>query len=560
MLSRAAALGSSAAPQASAAARRRPCHATQPRRAAQLPGTSLPQRTSVLAAANKEGRKFADFLQFEEVGTDGPPPPSGLGGDKAVELVDRASSLLAAAREALESVRQRDPADSRNRQTGSGITSSTSATASSSDANSGGRSGGATAAARGLTSFVWESDLDELDEGEAGSFVVGGSSRDSSPPSAAGGAGGDDASQSWSQAGLDSWFGDKVDTGPLQLRPTLKPVASQVSQVAVLERPAGPTTLEFGAPETPQAAGPSIFPASMQLHFQPPEAEAAAAPPASEEAAAEAPPAEAPEGSWERRSGEEMGAHGYWYRWTEVRGCDDAGVVQWYEKWWEVSDWKGMKEMGAEKWGCNARGDAWRETWREAIVVDDASGQPMVERSAHKWAKNEADNEWEEKWDERYWSAGRAEKSAYKWAKEGPDVWHEKWGETYDGAGACLKYTDKWAEREHFGGAREQWGDKWEENFAGGRGTKKGETWSVSGDGQRFSRWWGENHLGDRLVQKYGHSSTGEHWDHTEQMDTYYNPIPHFGYDLALSHSPQLRTVPTLPRDRDSLGSGNAIL
>lgn len=45
------------------------------------------------------------------------------------------------------------------------------------------------------------------------------------------------------------------------------------------------------------------------------------------------------------------------------------------------------------------------------------------------------ENEWEEKWDERYWSAGRAEKSAYKWAKEGPDVWHEKWGETYDGAG-----------------------------------------------------------------------------------------------------------------------------
>lgn len=199
-------------------------------------------------------------------------------------------------------MRQRDPADSRNRQTGSGIKTSTSATASSSDANSGGRSGGATAAARGLTSFVWESDLDELDEGEAGSFIVGGGSRDSSPPSPGnsgalgGGGGGEDASQSWSQAGLDSWFGDKVDTGPLQLRPTLKPVASQVSQVAVLERPAGPTTLEFGAPETPQAAGPSIFPASMQLHFQPPEAEAAAAPPASEETAAEAPPAEAPEG------------------------------------------------------------------------------------------------------------------------------------------------------------------------------------------------------------------------------------------------------------------------
>jgi hypothetical protein len=30
---------------------------------------------------------------------------------------------------------------------------------------------------------------------------------------------------------------------------------------------------------------------------------------------------------------------------------------QWYEKWWEASDWRGMKEMGAEKWGCNARGE-----------------------------------------------------------------------------------------------------------------------------------------------------------------------------------------------------------
>lgn len=38
-------------------------------------------------------------------------------------------------------------------------------------------------------------------------------------------------------------------------------------------------------------------------------------------------------------------------------------------------------------------------------------------------------------------------------------------------------------------------------------------------------------------------------------MDTYYNPIPHFGYELALAHSPQLRSVPTLPwEDEDDLG------
>lgn len=35
----------------------------------------------------------------------------------------------------------------------------------------------------------------------------------------------------------------------------------------------------------------------------------------------------------------------------------------------------------------------------------------------------------------------------------------------------------------------------------------------------------------------------GEHWDTTEQMDTYYNPIPHFGYELALAHSPQVRLL-----------------
>jgi hypothetical protein len=78
----------------------------------------------------------------------------------------------------------------------------------------------------------------------------------------------------------------------------------------------------------------------------------------------------------------------------------------------------------------------------------------------------------------------------------------------------------------------------------------------VSGGGERYNRWWGENHLGDRAVQKYGHSSTGEHWDVTETMDTYYNPVPHFGYDLALAHSPTLRSVPTLPRDRGTLRDG----
>lgn len=70
-------------------------------------------------------------------------------------------------------------------------------------------------------------------------------------------------------------------------------------QVAVLERPAGPTSLEFAPPEAPESAGPSIFPAEMQLHFQTPqpEAEAAAEPEAEAAAEAEAEPATAPEGA-----------------------------------------------------------------------------------------------------------------------------------------------------------------------------------------------------------------------------------------------------------------------
>ena len=62
--------------------------------------------------------------------------------------------------------------------------------------------------------------------------------------------------------------------------------------------------------------------------------------------------------------------------------------MEWQEKWWEASDWAGMKEMGAEKSGCRADGAAWRETWREAIGFDEQCGEPMVERTAHKWAQD----------------------------------------------------------------------------------------------------------------------------------------------------------------------------
>lgn len=37
----------------------------------------------------------------------------------------------------------------------------------------------------------------------------------------------------------------------------------------------------------------------------------------------------------------------------------------------------------------------------------------------------------------------------------------------------------------------------------------QGETWSVSTAGERYNRWWGENHMGDGYVQKFGNSTTG---------------------------------------------------
>ena len=60
--------------------------------------------------------------------------------------------------------------------------------------------------------------------------------------------------------------------------------------------------------------------------------------------------------------------------------------MEWEEKWWEASNWAGMREMGAEKSGVGADGSAWRETWREAIDYDAATAEPTVERTAHKWA------------------------------------------------------------------------------------------------------------------------------------------------------------------------------
>jgi hypothetical protein len=50
-------------------------------------------------------------------------------------------------------------------------------------------------------------------------------------------------------------------------------------------------------------------------------------------------------------------------------------------------------------------------------------------------------------------------------------------------------------------------------------------------------------------VQKYGHSTAGEQWDATDQSGTYYNPAPHFTFQMALDHSPDLLRIPVRPRE-----------
>ncbi|GMH35329.1 hypothetical protein BSKO_03197 [Bryopsis sp. KO-2023] len=261
---------------------------------------------------------------------------------------------------------------------------------------------------------------------------------------------------------------------------------------------------------------------------------------------------------WERTSGEEKGENGFWKRWTTLKGVTAAGKVEWEETWWEVSDWCGLKEFGALKTGASGKGGAWRETWTEKISTDSANNEQVIERSANKWARRDDGNEWEENWGENYRSGGQVDKSADKWAREGSRVWHEKWGEWYDGSGACVKYTDKWAEALTEGG-KVEWGDKWEERFGDGKGSKEGETWNIDGGGHRYQKWWGENHFGDGYVQKYGNSSSGESWDVTEYMDTYYNPIPHFGFSHAIRHSPALLEIPVLPKDDVEGGLGPGI-
>ncbi|CAG9463494.1 unnamed protein product [Pedinophyceae sp. YPF-701] len=289
----------------------------------------------------------------------------------------------------------------------------------------------------------------------------------------------------------------------------------------------------------------------------------AAAPPkqAAEEAASEEPVKEVlgrqladgagtlPDGTrWSKQSGVEYGANGLRKRWNLLRG-ETVDGVKFEECWWEATDWGGYKELGATKSGSSEDGAAWEQSWKEVLGRDGPRRIPFVERMAHKKARSAGGaEEWEEQWGEKYLARGPSQKYADKYGRTPTDIWHERWGEDYDGRGGCVKWTDRWSERDTGYGWR-KWGEKWDERFANGTGSKNGETWNEEADGYRYNRWWGEDHMGGGQVRKHGHSTTGEYWDHVEHMDTYYNPIPHFDFGMALNHSPELRSLAVMPRD-----------
>jgi len=132
--------------------------------------------------------------------------------------------------------------------------------------------------------------------------------------------------------------------------------------------------------------------------------------------------------------------------------------------------------------------------------------------------------------------------------------WHESWGEEWTTDKKVMKYTDRWAERVDDFGKRE-WGDKWEEKWGhdGMPGRKIGETWSREADGGSWSQTWGEEYASDNRVHRFGQSTSGNHWDHWEDGEGWYERAPHFGFDLALVHSPELLNVQLRKRNGKGL-------
>lgn len=271
---------------------------------------------------------------------------------------------------------------------------------------------------------------------------------------------------------------------------------------------------------------------------------------------------------WWRESGEDELAGGRLCRWTLVRGASADGSVEWEEKWWETSDAFNYRELGAIKSGRDASGNVWQESWREHITHDTTTGfsnaSKHIMREANKWGAQADGTEWHEVWDENYWGDGRVKRTCTKKGAIGSGIspedghgnrWTHKWGEEWDGHGGCVKWNDSYADRDKSedGGSGRSWGERWEERWGsfahnGSAGTRNGSTWDDR-DGHKFEKTWGEEHWHDGRVHKYGSTTDGsDGWDAWEDSQGWWERAPSFGWDEAVSHSPQLLSVPLRSR------------
>ncbi|KAF5198676.1 inactive purple acid phosphatase-like protein [Thalictrum thalictroides] len=210
----------------------------------------------------------------------------------------------------------------------------------------------------------------------------------------------------------------------------------------------------------------------------------------------------------------------------------DTGIAN--EKDWGIN----MSNGYSDDSGTNEDGSTW---YRE-------SGEDHGENGYRcRWTRmggqsGDGSSEWKEMWWEKSDWTGYKELGVEKSGKNAEgDSWWETWKEVLH---QDEWRTDKWAETQ----LGTKWGDKWEEKFYAGIGSRQGETWHVSPPGDRWSRTWGEEHFGNGKVHKYGKSTTGEIWDIVVDEETYYEAEPHYGWADVVGDSSQLLSIK--PRKR----------
>ena len=293
---------------------------------------------------------FSDFIASKSIA---PPSSSEKTAVSDVEmdaLIERTSGVLKDAVEALQQVRAREAGGAKGAMA---PPSERADKVTAMDAASGADNGVAKSASGRRPSFLSGSTV-----GRVGEVGGGGGQSGSSAPAGDLSAQKPSPSSSPSSSSIDGWFRGKGDAGPLMAQSAAAKASS--SELKFKEKEQMPSVLEFTArveaPEASVMGMNEVFPEHLALRFQSEVfSDASASSPVSG-LHQESTTAEAGTSSSTTTSGEEFGPNGYWHRWTEVSGQNEKGTVVWTERWWEVSDWSGMKELGAEKYGMNTTG------------------------------------------------------------------------------------------------------------------------------------------------------------------------------------------------------------